>query len=77
MPFDYPIVLDLAGAPVLVVGGGRVAKRKIDGLVAAPDGSLVIRDSISHLPEHAEDAAGLLADRLLARGGRSILEKVR
>lgn len=35
MAFDYPIVLDLAGVPVLVVGGGRVAKRKIDGLVAA------------------------------------------
>ncbi len=35
MAFDYPIVLDLAGVPVLVVGGGRVALRKIEGLLAA------------------------------------------
>jgi siroheme synthase-like protein len=33
--FDYPIVLDLTGVPVLVVGGGRVALRKIEGLLAA------------------------------------------
>jgi hydroxymethylbilane synthase len=64
-------------SPVAVHAAADGDYIKIDGLVAAPDGSLVIRDSISHLPEHAEDAAGLLADRLLARGGRSILEKVR
>lgn len=33
MAFDYPIMLDLSGVPVLVVGGGRVALRKIEGLV--------------------------------------------
>jgi siroheme synthase (precorrin-2 oxidase/ferrochelatase) len=31
--FDYPIMLDLTGVPVLVVGGGRVALRKIEGLL--------------------------------------------
>jgi siroheme synthase-like protein len=31
--FDYPIMLDLTHVPVLVVGGGRVALRKIEGLV--------------------------------------------
>ena len=46
MPFDYPIVLDLAGAPVLVVGGGRVAKRKIDGLVAAHADITVVAPTI-------------------------------
>lgn len=35
MPFDYPIYLSLGDVPVLVVGGGRVAARKIEGLVNA------------------------------------------
>ena len=33
--FGYPVVLDLHGVPVLVVGAGPVAIRKIAGLVAA------------------------------------------
>jgi len=33
--FDYPVFLDLAGVPVLVVGGGQVALRKVGGLVGA------------------------------------------
>ena len=33
--FDYPVYLDLRGVPVLVVGAGPVAARKVDGLVAA------------------------------------------
>ncbi len=64
-------------SPVAVHAAADGDYIRIDGLVAAPDGSRVIRDSISHLPEHAEDAAGVLADRLLARGGRAILESVR
>lgn len=35
MPFDYPVVLDLTDVPVLMVGGGQVASRKVDGLLAA------------------------------------------
>jgi len=31
----YPVVLDLDGRPCLVVGGGPVAARRVDGLVAA------------------------------------------
>ena len=30
----YPAFLDLAGVPALVVGGGRVAARKLEGLLA-------------------------------------------
>ena len=33
--FGYPVVLDLHGVPVLVVGAGPVGVRKIAGLVAA------------------------------------------
>jgi siroheme synthase-like protein len=34
-PHQYPVQLNLAGKPVLVVGGGRVARRKVEGLLAA------------------------------------------
>ena len=52
--FDYPIMLDVSGVRVLVVGGGRVALRKIEGLLAsgahvtvvAPD----VADAIRCLP---------------------------
>jgi precorrin-2 dehydrogenase/sirohydrochlorin ferrochelatase len=37
--FDYPVYLDLSGVPVLVVGAGRIAARKVEGLAAA--GALV------------------------------------
>ncbi len=56
MAFDYPIVLDLAGVPVLVVGGGRVALRKIEGLVAAHADVTVVApavgEAIHALPVH-------------------------
>ena len=31
----YPVFLDLADGPVLVVGGGPVAEGKVEGLLAA------------------------------------------
>jgi siroheme synthase-like protein len=36
---QYPVQLNLAGQPVLVVGGGRVARRKVEGLL--PTGAVV------------------------------------
>ena len=35
MTFDYPVFLALDGVPVLVVGAGPVAARKVAGLAAA------------------------------------------
>ncbi len=54
--FDYPIMLDLTGVPVLVVGGGRVALRKIEGLLnVGADVTTVaphVVDAIRALPVH-------------------------
>ena len=50
---------------------------RIEGLVAAPDGSTVIREAVAQAPHAAEEAATSLADRILARGGRAILQALR
>jgi siroheme synthase-like protein len=51
--FGYPIVLDLHGVPVLVVGAGPVAVRKIAGLVAAGADVRVVAPEIdAQLEEH-------------------------
>lgn len=54
MSFDYPIVLDLTGVHVVVVGGGAVALRKIEGLLNAHADVTVVApaatDEIRELP---------------------------
>jgi siroheme synthase-like protein len=60
VPFDYPIVLDLGGVPVLVVGGGKVAGRKIDGLLAA-------RADVTVVAPFVDDAIRALPVRVVAR----------
>jgi precorrin-2 dehydrogenase len=47
MSFAYPVMLDLAGRPCLVVGGGPVAERKIDGLLAANARVIVVSPSLT------------------------------
>lgn len=44
--FAYPVVLDLHDANVLVVGGGPVAARKIDGLRSAGARVTVVAESV-------------------------------
>ena len=51
--------------------GGLIGLR---GLVGWPDGSEIIRAAISGPPEDAETLGRQLAEELLARGGRPILE---
>jgi len=47
MSFAYPVMLDLAGRLCLVVGGGPVAERKIDGLLAADARVTVVSPSLT------------------------------
>jgi len=52
----YPIFLDVTGRPCLVVGGGRVAGRKVDALLEAGAAVRVVSprlvDSLASLAEH-------------------------
>jgi len=68
----YPIFLDLAGRPVVVIGAGRVGARKIRALTEAMARVTVISpDCVEALPEGVtwlcrEYAAGDLAGAFLA-----------
>ena len=46
------------------------------GLVGRPDGTSIIRGDISGKPEDAEELGKVLADDLLSRGAREILNEV-
>jgi hydroxymethylbilane synthase len=46
---------------------------KLDGLVAKPDGSEILRGSTSGSPDDPEALGSLLADQLLSRGARELL----
>jgi hydroxymethylbilane synthase len=45
----------------------------LDGLVARPDGSEILRDSLSGSLEASEALGSQLADRLISRGARELL----
>ena len=46
--FAYPVMLDVSCRPCLVVGGGIVAERKIEGLVEAGARVTVVSPSLTH-----------------------------
>jgi siroheme synthase-like protein len=46
--FAYPVMLDLSCRPCLVVGGGAVAERKVEGLVEAGARVTVVSPSLTH-----------------------------
>ncbi|HMD45442.1 MAG TPA: bifunctional precorrin-2 dehydrogenase/sirohydrochlorin ferrochelatase [Acidimicrobiales bacterium] len=56
----YPVVLDVAGRPCLVVGGGRVGARKVRGLVdCGASVTVVAPDVVPAIAALAEAAPGL------------------
>lgn len=56
----YPVLLDLAGAPCLVVGGGTVAERKVRGLLA-------VDAEVTVLAPHLTAGLGAIVDAGRAR----------
>ena len=46
--FAYPVMLDLSSRHCLVVGGGAVAERKVEGLVEAGARITVVSPSLTH-----------------------------
>lgn len=54
--FSYPVSLDLHGVLVLVVGGGRIGARKVDGLAAA---GARIRLVATEVSDHVDTAVTL------------------
>ena len=60
-------------SPIAVYAAQNADRIRIEGLVARADGSKVIRDSVTSEARLAEESAIELAERILARGGDSIL----
>ncbi len=60
--------------PVAVHASFHGKEIMIEALVAALDGKRVIRESVTANPESAEEAATSLADKILTRGGKEILD---
>jgi siroheme synthase-like protein len=69
-PF-YPVMLDVAGIPCLVVGGGPVAARKARGLVACGANVTVIAPSVGSEMEELSPALHSLQCRHYATGDAS------
>jgi hydroxymethylbilane synthase len=56
------------------VDGGRVV---LDGLVAEPDGSRLLRDTLEGTADQSAALGGRLAERVLAAGADALLERLR
>lgn len=63
--------------PIAAYGCIDGANLRLRGLVARPDGTEIIRDEISGPKDQHETIGRQLAERLLARGSRSILDSLK
>ena len=61
-------------SPIAVHAWFSEGTLRMEGLVAVPDGSRVVRESVCVAPEDTEPAAAALAEVVLSKGGREILE---
>lgn len=66
------------GCQIPIAGFARLKNNSLllDGLVAALDGSTIVRDKIIGSPENAKELGATLANMLLDAGARRILEKI-
>lgn len=69
----YPVMVDLAGRPCLVVGGGEVATRKVLGLLAA-DARVTVRSPELSVPLAQLAAAGRIRWEEAAYAGLGVAE---
>ena len=60
--------------PVAVYASAQQDVLHIEALVASPDGRQIVRDSAHTNVKGADEAVRLLADRMLSRGARAILD---
>jgi len=60
----YPIILELSGQACVVIGGGQVAERKVDGLLAADAAVTVVSPTLTGV------LAALARERRIAHVGR-------
>jgi hydroxymethylbilane synthase len=64
-------------SPVAAQASFDGIRLKIEGLIASPDGSNLIRESTTSEAENGEEAAAQLAEKVLSLGGREILRSLR
>lgn len=65
----YPLLLELQGRRVVVVGGGPVGERKVDGLLAVGADVMVVSPDITPaLKRHAETGRIALVERIYRDG---------
>jgi uroporphyrin-III C-methyltransferase / precorrin-2 dehydrogenase / sirohydrochlorin ferrochelatase len=63
MPWLHPIFIDLTGHPVLVVGGGAVAERKVETLLEAGAALTVVSPDVTTLLERRAEAGRIALRR--------------
>jgi len=63
--------------PIAAYGLMEGERLTLEGLVAAPDGSSVIRDKVWGAPSEAEEMGRKLAAMIMERGGKKFLDQVR
>jgi hydroxymethylbilane synthase len=63
-------------APIAALAQERNGQMQLEGLVAQPDGHQITRDKISGRPEESKKLAHHLAETLIQRGAKKIIEEL-